>query len=378
MSAGATDPPRSPTVVALRDLPVAGLVRSADRRILEWNPAATALFGWSEEEVLGVVDSERIWPLHASEGDDWSASLDQQGPSRAVRSNRHKDGRWLRCEWYDTVLVRDGQRVVLSVVHDRTEREKLEQQLRVAQRREVVGTLVGGIAHDFNNLLTAMFASIGFLDDRLAQRAHLDVGEARSELGQLEEAAARAADLTRQLLMFLRDDRGRARPVHLNEVVEAVSTLLRRVGGSQVSFDLRLDPSLAPVEAVGGQLEQVVMNLCLNARDAMPEGGAIQVTTARVAEEGGDTVVLTVSDSGTGMTPDLQERIFEPFFTTKPTGQGTGLGLAVTAAIVERHGGRISVASSPGAGSRFTVVLPSTDRQARPTEPPLRAPTGTE
>ncbi len=251
------------------------------------------------------------------------------------------------------------------------ERARLEEQLRQAQKMEAIGHLAGGVAHDFNNLLQVI---LGFLD--LAE-SELPAGAAsgRSHLEQIRKAALQAADLTRQLLAFGRRQVIRPARLDLNSVIHGILMMIRRVIGEDI--ELRFIPSgrLGTVCADKGQIEQVLMNLCVNARDAMPGGGTLTIETANVAvgEEfrrrqpwaaEGLYVSMAVSDSGQGMDEKTRERIFEPFFTTKEVGKGTGLGLATVYGIVKQHGGMITVASEPGRGSTFQVYLPAVDQQA--------------
>jgi two-component system, cell cycle sensor histidine kinase and response regulator CckA len=240
---------------------------------------------------------------------------------------------------------------------------RTEHQLRQAQKMEAVGRLAGGIAHDFNNLLSVIIGYCGLLSADPAP--HL--GRVRVE--QIEKAAEKAATLTRQLLAFGRKQVLQPEVVRLGAIVAEVESMLRRVIGEDVQLATRLDAALWPVFADPGQIEQVILNLALNARDAMPEGGRLIIETANahldedyVANHPGARVgphaVLSVTDTGCGMTPDTLSHVFEPFFTTKPAGQGTGLGLAMVYGIVKQSGGYIDVVSEPGLGATFKIYLP--------------------
>ncbi|HXE56427.1 MAG TPA: ATP-binding protein, partial [Gemmatimonadales bacterium] len=261
-----------------------------------------------------------------------------------------------------------------------------EEQLRQAQKMEAVGRLAGGVAHDFNNLLTSM---LGYADLVLAE---LPAGHpVRADVEEIQRAGQRAASLTRQLLAFSRRQVTRPRPVSLNTVVLDVERMLRRLLGEDVRLTLELAPRLGTVLADPAQLEQVIVNLAVNARDAMPEGGELSIATADVelTEETvrgygfgppGPYVTLTVRDTGVGMSEEVKARIFEPFFTTKELGRGTGLGLATVYGIVKQFGGYIWVESAPGQGSTFTVFFPrvrDTGSESAP-EHPGTVPTGTE
>jgi signal transduction histidine kinase/ActR/RegA family two-component response regulator len=244
------------------------------------------------------------------------------------------------------------------------ERLELEEQLRQSQKMEAIGRLAGGVAHDFNNLLTVIS---GYAE--MARRTG-DAKRRDQELDGILQAAERAARLTRQLLAFGRKQVLQPRQIDLNEIVRDIEKLLRRLIGEDVTLVVRLAPGPVRTHADRGQVEQMLVNLALNARDAMPEGGTLEIATA-VADLGrsrgelppeglqpGRYVRLTVRDSGVGMTPDVQAHVFEPFFTTKPSGQGTGLGLSTVYGIVKQSGGSIGVESQPGAGTCFRVYLP--------------------
>jgi signal transduction histidine kinase len=231
---------------------------------------------------------------------------------------------------------------------EREARRAVERQLQEAQKMEAVGRLAGGIAHDFNNLLTAIS---GYGELALMK---LDGAPAREYVEEMQRASERAAQLTRQLLAFSRRQVLQFEVVDLNAVVADLERMLARLLGVGIELDVRLDASLAPTKADPGQLQQVVLNLALNARDAMPDGGTLAIATANV----GPNVVLTVSDTGEGMDEETLARVFEPFFTTKPAGEGTGLGLATVYGIVKQTGGDVSVRSARGSGTIFEVSLP--------------------
>jgi nitrogen-specific signal transduction histidine kinase/CheY-like chemotaxis protein len=272
-------------------------------------------------------------------------------------------------------------RYVIGAGLDVTERRRLEQQLRQAQKMETLGTLVGGIAHDFNNQLTVILGNLELVLGGLPPEA-----PGRVELSDAEQAARRCADMTQRLLMFARRRVGRPQAVDVNHAVAEAVRLLQRVLPATIGVEVRCQADAWPAWADPTQLCQVLMNLAVNARDAMPEGGTLTLATAnreadaawcagRVGARPGRYAVLSVSDTGCGMTPEVQARIFEPFFTTKEVGQGTGLGLAVVFGIVQAHGGWIDVASTPGRGSRFEVCLPAAEAAAPVAEaapPPAR------
>jgi PAS domain S-box-containing protein len=255
----------------------------------------------------------------------------------------------------------------VGVTIDNTERKQLEEQLRQAQKLESVGRLAGGLAHDFNNLLTVITGFGQMTLDELPLRHPL-----RDGVEEVLNAAARATSLTRQLLAFSRRQPSRTEIIVLNDLVEGVQKMLGRLIGANMNLALRLDPAAGAIRADAGHIEQVIMNLVINARDAMPNGGSLVIETARQTSgeslaashpdlAPGQYAVLTVTDTGTGISPEAMAHIFEPFFTTKRPGKGTGLGLSTAYGIVKQCGGSISVQSELGRGATFTIFLPAVE-----------------
>jgi signal transduction histidine kinase/CheY-like chemotaxis protein len=246
---------------------------------------------------------------------------------------------------------------MIGAMADVTERRQLEERLRQAQKMEAVGRLAGGVAHDFNNVLTAIRSySELLLADVGADPALAHLG---ADVEEIRRAVGRASALTRQLLAFSRKQVVRPRPLDVGVVLAELEPMVRRLTPESIALEIARGEGAAPVLADVGQLEQIVVNLCVNAHDAMPGGGTLRVETrGRVARDGREWVALVVSDTGVGMDEETRARIFEPFFTTKPRGKGTGLGLATVYGIVQQAGGVLEVDSAIGAGTTFTVLLP--------------------
>jgi PAS domain S-box-containing protein len=347
------------------------LVLDPQGRIVRFNCKCVEVTGYREEEVRGRVFWEFLPPERLRDGirEDFARLLSEKAPSAIETPWRTRPGpeRWIA--WRDTT-VRDAQggvRYVIGAGLDITDQRRLEEQLRQSQKMETVGTLVGGIAHDFNNQLTVIMGNLRLLllEAEPGANGHRFLVDA-------ERAARRCGDMTAGLLAFSRRHVGRLQFVQLNQVVAEAVRLLQRVLPASIAIDVKEDRDLWVVRADNTQLHQVLMNLAVNSRDAMPQGGTLTFTSANrlLSEEDavrnvdarpGKFVVLSVRDSGTGMTPEVQARMFEPFYTTKPAGQGTGLGLAMVFGIVKAHHGWIVVDSVPGEGSTFSVYLPAAD-----------------
>ena len=279
-----------------------------------------------------------------------------------------KDGRKVMLEVSPRLVLKDGQAVgVQGIARDVTQRRHLEEQLTHAQRMEAIGHLAGGVAHDFNNLLTVVTGYSELVLRRLGAESPV-----RQEIEQIKKAGERATTLTRQLLAFSRKQMLQPRVLDLNAVLSDVEHLLRRLIGENIQLTMVLGPDLKRVKADPGQMEQIIMNLAVNARDAMPQGGMLTVGTANVVLDDdyanqhvdvkpGQYVMLAVSDTGIGMDDHTRSHIFEPFFTTKVKGKGTGMGLSTVYGIVKQSGGYVWVYSEPNQGSTFKIYLPRID-----------------
>jgi two-component system cell cycle sensor histidine kinase/response regulator CckA len=356
-------------------------------RIGEVNEAYCEMVGYTRDELLGMS----VAGLDASEaGREMAARIERitaLGLDRFETQHRRKDGGVIDVECSVRRLPERGGTFVCfirDVTHEKRAREALrrsEEQFRQAQKLESVGRLAGGVAHDFNNLLTVI------LSCSEAMRRELAAGEVPSleDVKEIHAAGERARDLTQQLLAFARKQMIAPQPMHLGDTVRASEKILRRLLGEDVDLQVRLEPSPWSVLCDPGQIEQIILNLAVNARDAMPAGGTLVIEASNVAigdadvllaafpgATPGDYVRLAVEDTGTGMSPEVQERLFEPFFTTKDVGKGTGLGLATVYGIVKQSHGHLRVESRLGQGTRFELLFPRTAND----QPDLSAPAG--
>ena len=337
-------------------------------RFLEVNEAATRVYGYSADEFKKMTvfdvrpeeEKEKLLEyLKHNSGD---------GLYHGHWKHRKKDGKIIQVETTVHELEYSGKRVRLIVAQDVSERHLLEQQLRQSQKMEAVGRLAGGVAHDFNNLLMVIKGHTELLLQSLPPSE-----QHTRKIEQIDRAADRASGLTRQLLAFSRLQMLQPQVMNLNEVVHDMGKLLPRLIGEDIELVIGTSKDLGAVRADASQMEQIIMNLAVNARDAMPEGGRLTIETFNADLDGtysmkhpivrpGPYVLLTVSDTGTGMDLETQAHIFEPFFTTKPQGKGTGLGLATVYGVVKQSGGFIWVYSEMGHGSTFKIYLPRVDQ----------------
>jgi hypothetical protein len=338
-------------------------------RIREFNPAAEKMFGYERTNILGsdvalMLPEKERGPLVTALG-QYQTSGDGPLAGRELElRGRRADGTEFPLELTVARVGGDTRRGITGFVRDITERRLLEEQLRQSQKLEAIGRLAGGVAHDFNNILMSIMGSADLL---LIGAGHDD--PARAEATEIKLSVQRGAGLTRQLLAFSRRQATSSRRFALGDVIGGMDTMLRRLMGPEIEFDVRRPT--APVEVIAdpAQIEQVVLNLVINARDAMPDGGRLTVlieelevdeaaAVAHVEGKAGRYARLSVTDTGTGIDEQTRARLFEPFFTTKDQGKGTGLGLSIVYGIVKQSGGYITVTSERGRGATFLIYLP--------------------
>jgi two-component system cell cycle sensor histidine kinase/response regulator CckA len=345
-------------------------VSDVSGRIVDANDAFLKTVGYSREDLVDArIDGAEMTPPQWRHLDVIATEhLKAHGIARPWEKEYvRKDG--TRAPVLVTVATLEGSQNI-SVSLDLSERKKLEEQLRRAQKMEAIGTLAGGVAHDFNNLLSIILSYTGMILD------HLTPGDpTTSDLSEVHKAGLRAADLTRQLLAFSRQQILQPRVLDLNQIVAGMEKMLQRLLSEDIEFSILTAPSVGKVHADPGQVEQVIMNLVVNARDAMPSGGKLSIETENAQLDAdyaalhygvtpGSYVMIAVTDTGTGMDTATLAHVFEPFFTTKDQGKGTGLGLSTVYGIVKQHGGHVWVYSELGKGTTFKVYLPRTDARA--------------
>jgi two-component system, cell cycle sensor histidine kinase and response regulator CckA len=376
----------------IENLPM-GLVISDERgQIKDLNESSLRMFGYRRQELLGQP-VEILLPEHLRNSHRTHRSSYTEHPHPRPMGigmeliARRKDGSEFPVEVSLGPLASNHEMLVSSTIVDITERKKIEQQLRLAQRMEAIGQLAGGIAHDFNNLLAVIIGSADILLDELPQGHAL-----AKKIEIIRKASSSAADLVRQLLAFSRQQMVQPIVLDVKKVVERTRAMLQRLIGEDIEVTVLIEDSVGSIKADPGQIEQVLLNLAVNARDAMPQGGHLTIQACNVELDEsekkrhhpvvpGPYVMLTVEDTGCGMGPETQARIFDPFFTTKELGKGTGLGLATVYGIVKQTGGYIWVYSEVNEGTVFKVYLPRTDQAVRPAErekPEARALQGSE
>ena len=364
--------------------------RTLDGTIQSWNGAAERMYEYSAAEAIGKPISI-LYPH--GQRDEILAILEKIKRGDIVRNfetiRATKDGKQIHIALTVSPIKDVSGRIVgaSAIGRDITESKQMEDMFRQAQKMEAVGRLAGGVAHDFNNMLSVI---IGY-SELLLERADTD-GQVRKQCEEIKRAGDRAASLTRQLLAFSRQQVLEPRVLNLNTSVAEIEKMLRRLIGEDIDLRTSLDPTLGLVKADPGQIEQVIMNLAVNARDAMPKGGKLIIETSNTELDDeyalhhppcivGRYVILAVTDSGVGMSQETKARIFEPFFTTKELGKGTGLGLSTVYGVAKQSGGYIWVYSEPGQGSVFKLYLPRVDGsegQIRPAKSASELLAGTE
>ncbi|WP_163337005.1 PAS domain-containing sensor histidine kinase [Desulfopila sp. IMCC35008] len=364
----------------VRHTPLAVVEWSPDFKVIEWNKAAEKIFEFSRAEMLGESPFGTILPDSGDKEIEqiWQNLIEQSGGTRSVNSNRTKSGKIKTCDWYNTPLS-DTEGNIIGVaslvldITDQVEAENknklLQEQLVQAQKMEAVGNIAGGIAHDFNNLLQSISGYTQLLLLEFQQK-----GEDSTKLKGIERASRRAADLIQQLLTFSRKIESNLAPLNLNKEIVQIRRMLDRTIPKMINIDMKLDPDLNHIKGDPVQIEQIMLNLAINASHAMPEGGTLSITTtnvtldpifcaAHLGAKEGQNVLLQVFDTGIGMDSETIKRIFDPFFTTKETGKGTGLGLSSVYGIVQGHGGFIECTSTKRKGTCFRIYFPAIPQQ---------------
>ncbi len=355
-------------------------------RFIYASPSIEAVLGYSPESLLGSPSHELIHPDdRARIVKSFATMLVDLGTTHNSYRAQHRDGsyRWLETT-ARTYRTASSKLITVTISRDITHRvesgralQQTEQKLLQSQKMEAIGRLAGGIAHDFNNLLTAIIGYCDLLLEELGDRH-----PARADAEEILKASERAAGLTHQLLAFSRQQVLQPRILDLNNLVADMDRMLRRVIGEDVELVSMLDGAAWPIKADPGQIQQVLLNLVVNSRDAMPRGGRITVETANTTLEeailteldeipAGNYLTLRVSDTGIGMSPEIKTMIFEPFFTTKESDKGTGLGLSTVIGIVKQSGGHIEVESEPGRGTSFVIYMPKAEEVPMLPEQPL-------
>jgi len=358
---------------------VTAIITIGDSGLIEdINPATERLFGYAASELIGQNVKVLMPEPYRGEHDGYIASYVATGVKKIIGigrevSGRRKDGSVFPVHLSVSEFEADGRRYFTGMIHDISDRRHVEEALRESERRlaqaqkmEALGQLTGGIAHDFNNLLLVISGNLELLEPRL------DNEDARLLLKEAQDAAALGSKLTDQLLTFARRRHLDAHVIQLNDLVVGITDMLRRTLGEHITLSTSLARDVWPTRADPGQFQSAIVNLAVNARDAMPQGGKLVVETRNIevdTEHGdeqselppGQYVQLSISDTGVGMLPQVRDRAFEPFFTTKEKGRGTGLGLAMVYGFVKQSGGHVTIYSEPGLGTTINLYLPRSD-----------------
>jgi len=371
--------------VALLDVATdAILVRDLDHQILFWNKGAERLYGWKAEESLGKYANRLLYKETAAQYQDIQQMLLENGSWQGELYQVTKFGQDIIVESRWT-LVRDSEdkpKSILVVNTDITQKKQLEAQFLRTQRLESIGTLAGGIAHDLNNVLTPIIASA-----QLLLSNQLNDQKRQQLIMTVESSAKRGAALVKQVLSFARGLEGKRAVLQLKHLLLEIRQIVKETFPKAIEFTMLLPPELWVVSGDATQLHQVFMNLCVNARDAMPYGGTLEIRAENLfidhnyaqmhlEAQVGPYIAITVTDTGTGIAPEVLDRIFEPFFTTKDQGVGTGLGLSTVMGIIKGHGGFVTVNSQVGVGTEFKVYLPAVRGAVTPEAADLKLPKG--
>jgi len=341
-------------------------LRNLEQNLIYWNKGAEYLYGWTTEEAIGKNADKLLYKGKPSELIEAEKSVIEKGEWTGELHQVTKDGKEIIVESRWTLIYDsdDKPKSILAINTDITDKKKIEAQLLRAQRMESIGTLAGGIAHDLNNILTPIMLALQVLKEK-----HKDL-QSQKLITILEKNSERGANLIKQVLSFARGVEGERKPLQIMNHISEIERILKETLPRNIEIRTDIQKDLFTISGDATQLHQVIMNLCVNARDAMPDGGILNISAenffidenyAQMHTEAkvGHYVVIGVSDTGIGIPPKLVDRIFEPFFTTKDFGKGTGLGLSTALAIVKSHGGFINVYSEIGEGTTFRVYLPS-------------------
>lgn len=354
------------------------IIRDLDDKLLFWNEAAEKLYGWSFEEAKLLDVHQLIAEQDISKYEHAKKEFQEKGKCQLNLTQKAKNGRIIitQSKWS---LIRDknGNPCARFIINrDITEQLNLEAQLRRAQRMESLGTLAGGIAHDLNNILAPILMSIQILNSKITDP------EMKKLISSLEASTKRGSEIIKQVLTFAKGTEKEFVPQQLNHVISEVEAIVKRTFPRNIQLRFAASKDLSQIMGDATQLQQVLMNLCINARDAMPNGGRLTVTAEDIymdenysrlilGAHPGKYVMLTVADTGSGIPPEIQEKVFEPFFTTKEKGKGTGLGLSTVYAIVKSHNGLIKLYSEVGKGTEFKIFFPVSQQKNVISEPKL-------
>ncbi|HEY3914000.1 MAG TPA: ATP-binding protein [Verrucomicrobiae bacterium] len=349
-------------------------VQTLNQIIRYWNKGAHRLYGWSSDEAVGADANQLLFPGHAERASEPLRELIRRGEWRGELHQMRKDGGKIIVESRWT-LMRDeasNPKSILVINTDLTEKKDAEAKFLRTQRMESIGALAGGIAHDLNNTLAPILMAADLLE--------MEVGSpsGRNMLQTVKNSAIRGTDMVKQILSFARGVSGEHTELNLKKLILDIENFVRGTFPPGVTVEKKIAPGLFPIRGDATQLHQVLLNLCVNARDAMPDGGKIFIEAQNVEvdetfprkQKSGPHVVLAVTDTGHGMPPEVLKNIFEPFFTTKEVGKGTGLGLSTVFGIVKTHGGFVTVTSEVNKGTAFRVYLPATSTNVAPPPPP--------